>query len=363
LSRRNGKRNSFLSYIFATVIGIVFIYVIVTGSMKAYDYAFDKSREFVNSPVEEGIIGDGELIAVEIPSGSGTADIAKILLDKGLIDSELIFRIKSKNGGFDGTYKKGEYEIAMGTDEVGIMKILQEGPVDKTVYKKVTIPEGYTIKQIAQRLEEKGFCSADKFVEEANSGLFDYEFLKDIPKREYYLEGYLFPATYEFAEGATERDIIIAMLDRFEISYNSILKNGYSDYSIDELVTIASMIEAEIQVDEERSIAAGVIYNRLDIGMALQIDSTVQYANHVRNEVVTYDDIEIDSPYNTYKYAGLPLGPICNPGDAALEAAANPDKNDYIYYVLKQRGSGEHVFTNNYDDFLKAKNEYQNSFD
>ena len=122
------------------------------------------------------------------------------------------------------------------------------------------------------------------------------------------------------------------------------------------------MSESEIQVDGERKAAAGVIYNRLEQGMKLQIDSTVQYANNTRNEVVTTNDVEIDSPYNTYKYEGLPLGPICNPGEAAIEAAVNPEDNDYLYYVVKQRGSGEHVFTSSYDEFLKAKEEYQKSF-
>ena len=96
--------------------------------------------------------------------------------------------------------------------------------------------------------------------------------------------------------------------------------------------------------------------------MRLQIDSTVQYANNTRNEVVTYDDLEVDSPYNTYQNYGLPIGPICNPGEAAMEAAVNPDDNNYLYYVVKERGSGEHVFTDNYDDFLVARENYHNSF-
>ena len=154
------------------------------------------------------------------------------------------------------------------------------------------------------------------------------------------------------------------MLTRFNDFYTeeNIKKAENLGLTFDEAIIVASIVEKEISAPNERAIAAGVIYNRLEINMPLQIDSTVLYAMGVTKEVVTYNDLETDSPYNTYTNKGLPKGPISNPGQAAIEAALNPDDNDYIYYVLKDRTSGEHYYTNNYDDFLKAKEQYKAQF-
>ncbi|MCJ7856922.1 endolytic transglycosylase MltG [Lachnospiraceae bacterium NSJ-143] len=359
--RRRRRRRNYTGQIILSAAVLVIIGIIVFGSIKIYNIAFDKAKNYTSATSQIQSSEEPETVHIIIPKGASTKEIAEILDKSGLISNKLIFRLQSKAQGYDGTYMQGEYYIAEGTEPEEIMKIIQSGPVVDNS-RKVTIPEGYTAKKIAALLNERGIVAYDEFIDEMNNGEFDYEFLRDIPRRDFYLEGYLFPATYEFAEGTTAHDIISKMLDRFEIAYDNILKNTGSEYTSDQIVTVASMVESEIQVDDERAIAAGVIYNRLKAGMKLQIDSTVQYANDVRNEVVTHDDLEVDSPYNTYMYEGLPVGPICNPGEAALEAAVNPDNNDYIYYVVKERGSGEHVFTDNYDDFLKAKENYKNSF-
>ena len=357
--RRRKKKNNAVIYIITGVVIIALIVLVIFVSMKVYNFAFKSAKDYVNSSQEIEI--QAESAHIEIPEGASTKDIAEILNNAGLIGNEFIFRLQSKLQGYDGTYIQGKYDIPIGSSAEEIMNILQNGPqVDES--RRVTIPEGFTSNRIAELLDEKGIVTYDEFINEMNTGNFDYDFLKEIPKRDYYLEGYLFPATYDFANDATAHDVICQMLDRFQIAYDNILKNNSSNYTSDELVTVASMVEAEIQVPEERPIAAKVIYNRLDAGMKLQIDSTVQYANNTRNEVVTYNDLDVDSPYNTYIYEGLPIGPICNPGEAALEAAASPDDNNYIYYVLKERGSGEHFFTDNYDEFLAAKESYQNSF-
>ena len=218
--------------------------------------------------------------------------------------------------------------------------------------------------QIAAEAEKCGICTADEFINEMNNGEFNYEFTKNLPNREYYLEGYLFPDTYFISENGGARELIEKMLARFDEVYSEFVKE-YADeskYTMDELVTIASIIESEIKYSAERSTAAGVIYNRLELGMMLQMDATVQYAQGLRKEVVTLEDLSIDSPYNTYKVTGLPLGPISNPGKASLIAAVTPEDNDYIYYVLKDRTSGEHFYTESYSEFLKAKEQYKSQF-
>ena len=353
--RRRKKRRNILPLVVEAVIAVVVCFLIFKAAVFGYSFA----RDYFSKPSEAALTG--ETVEITIPEGASTKKIAEILKENGLIHNTLAFRLESKSEGYDGSYMQGTYEIEVGTDIESIMKQLQSGVVFANA-DKLTVPEGYTVKQIADLVEKTGIDTADGFITEVNTGEFNYDFLSDTQDRPYRLEGYLFPATYDIKEGTTSHDIIVMMLDRFEIAYDNILSAYSGEYTTDQLVTIASLVQSEIQLDSERKTAAGVIYNRIAQNMPLQIDSTVQYALSTRNEVVTYTDTEVDSPYNTYKYKGLPLGPICCPGEPSLEAAVNPESNNYIYYVLKQRGSGEHVFTENYDDFLKAKEEYKNSF-
>ena len=306
----------------------------------------------------------GKDVIITVPSGSTTSDIADILEENGVISNSFMFRIKSRIDGYDGKFKQGTYSINTGSSSEEIMELLSNGG-NITEKNKITIPEGYTVAEIGQYLEEKGIVTAEDFINTSNTAEFDYEFVKNIPSdREYRLEGYLFPDTYYISDNATSEDIINKMLSRFNDFYTdeNIKKAESLGLTFDEALTVASLVEEEIVVPEERPIAAGVIYNRLEINMPLQIDSTVLYAMGTKKERVTYDDLETDSPYNTYKNNGLPKGPIANPGQAAIEAALNPDDNDYIYYVLKDRTSGEHYYTNNYDDFLSAKEAYKAQF-
>ncbi len=306
----------------------------------------------------------GKTVVINIPSGSTTSDIGDLLKENGVISNKLSFVLKSKLNGHDKTYKQGTYSLVTGTSVEEIMDILSSGS-NISEKNKITIPEGYTIAEIGAYLEGKGIVTAEDFINTANTGEFNFEFIKDIPEgRTNRIEGYLFPDTYYISDNATSEEIINKMLTRFNDFYTeeNIKKAENLGLTFDEAIIVASIVEKEISAPNERTIAAGVIYNRLEINMPLQIDSTVLYAMGVTKEVVTYNDLETDSPYNTYTNKGLPKGPISNPGQAAIEAALNPDDNDYIYYVLKDRTSGEHYYTNNYDDFLKAKEQYKAQF-
>ncbi|MFV0314769.1 MAG: endolytic transglycosylase MltG [Anaerotignum sp.] len=322
--------------------------------------SFTVSKNLMSSPNEEAQL-TGETVTVTIPEGSTTKDIAAILKENKLINSVFMFRLNSKNGGFDGTYQQGTYEIDKGLNETQIMELLQTGAVYNEL--KITIPEGYTTKQIAQRAEEMGICTAEEFIEECNTGIFDFEFVKDLPDRDFKLEGYLFPDTYYIKETTTANDLIQAMLARFEQMYTQEYQDvvASSGYTLDELVTIASVIEKEIKLDDERPRAAGVIYNRLEGGMPLQIDATVLYAMGIVKEDITTVDLQYESPYNTYQVTGLPVGPISSPGELSFKAALYPEDNDYIYYVVEAKGKDNHVFCETYDEFLKAKEVYKAS--
>lgn len=341
-----------LSLMAVTILLVIFV------CTKVFNFAKDTVKEGTEQPVNV------ESVVVTIPDGSTTADISQILYDNKIITNKLGFRLKSRMEGADSSYRSGVYAIDSGMDAEAIIELLQTGG-NVTSDNKITIPEGYTTEQIAQLVEQSGYCSASEFLSEVTNGEFEYDFLDGITPRENRLEGYLFPDTYFLSDQPTAKEIIDKMLMRFGDFYTaeSIQKAEALGYSFDEIVTIASIVESEVRYAEERPRAAGVIYNRLAIDMPLQMDSTVLYAMGLKKEQVTYKDLEVDSPYNTYRNNGLPLGPISNPGGAAIEAALNPEENDYIYYVLKDRTSGEHFYTNDYNEFLNAKEQYKANFD
>lgn len=303
----------------------------------------------------------GVTTAVTIPAGAGTADIADILKENGLIHSTFLFRMSSKLNGYDGTYQQGTYDIDTGMTNTQIMSLLQTIPVHDE--NKLTIPEGFSIQQIAERVDEMGICTKEEFMTEAQTGTFPYAFLQDIPQRELKLEGYLFPDTYFLSENMTPHELISMMLERFEDVYIDKYQEDItnSGHTLDELLTVASMIEKEITVDEERAKAAGVIYNRLKEDMSLGIDATVLYAVGKTGDTLTEEDLKVDSPYNTRVNKGLPPGPISNPGEASFRAALYPEEHQYLYYVVEAAGKENHIFCETYDDFLAAKEKYKNS--
>jgi UPF0755 protein len=299
---------------------------------------------------------DAQGVSVTIPQGANTRAIADALKEAGLIRSETLFLVKSKLDGLEESYKAGAYTFTRDMGMRRIMEDLTEGVKAET--KRFTIPEGLTVEQTAETLAEAGLVDATDFLREAATGDFSgYRFLEGAAGG---LEGYLYPETYDVYADATPRDFIERMLAHFdklftEECYSQAEARGLS---VNEVVTIASLIERETRVPEERALVASVIRNRLEKGMPLQIDATVQYALGEQKERLTYADLEIDSPYNTYKIPGLPPGPICSPRIECIEAALNPADTDYLYYVLRPELDGRHNFTKSYDEFLKFKDAY-----
>lgn len=235
--------------------------------------------------------------------------------------------------------------------------------VDEKKIIKLLVKEGETQEDIANTLQELGVVSYDEFMNACNNINFDYPFLDDMPKnpdRKSVLEGYLYPDTYFLNDYDSPEIIINKLLVRFDELYTQEMreKTKSMGLSIDNVVTIASMIEKEIKIPEEKSTAVSVIFNRLKQNMPLQLDATVIYANKKHKDRTLTKDTKIDSPYNTYKVKGLPIGPISNPSIQSINAVLNPANTDFLYYVLKNKNTGEHFYTNNYDEFLKEKNKY-----
>lgn len=297
----------------------------------------------------------GEPVQVEIPAGSGTGDIAEILADAGVIENSAMFRLRARLDDIDGKLRSGVYELTTGMEYDAVVEKLLAGPPVK--YVTVTIPEGWRVDQIADRIEEKtGIPAAEINALAAQASTFvpGHPYLAEAYNNS--LEGYLFPKTYRVVEGSTATDVIELMLDQFdtELANVDLAYPTSRGMSLNQVVTLASMVEREARLDEERPLVSSVIYNRLDKGMRLEIDATIEYVIKENRPRLLNKDLEIDSPYNTYKNAGLPPGPIAAPGLASLQAAAAPAETNYIYYVLTSE-DGSHTFTETYAEFLQAK--------
>lgn len=303
----------------------------------------------------------GEPVRFTIERGSSSEQIAEVLETSGMIRNAKVFSYYLKFKGEGSRFQAGEYEMTPGLTLDEIIAKLNQGDVVKVEMIRFTIPEGFTVKQIAERIGELGYASSEDILAlTAKPQNFMSEAIKEIPDNDqlsYWLEGYLFPETYEMEKGSDAKQIVERMLAELDSKLGQ-LPEGWeaqleaNGITFHEMMTIASLIEREVVVDVERPVVASVIYNRLEIGQALQIDATVQYALGEQKERLLYEDLEIDSPYNTYKNPGLPPGPIASPSLASIEAALYPAESEYFFYVTKKDGTHEHLFAETYDEHL-----------
>lgn len=329
------------------IIGLILIIIILAGFAKSY---YDKLFLAVDPDNSLGV-------TVEIPQGSGAVKIAEILFNEDLIKNQYIFRIAVKNKEVANKLKAGKYELNKTMDVNEIIDKLTAGSKNENVT-SFTIPEGYEIKQIADSLAEKGLVNKERFLQlTSDKNLFEdkHEFLEELEDGQS-LEGFLFPSTYEIYLGASEEEIIDRMLSQFGKVYEEELKGKMDKYDFDlnELVTLASIIEREAKLDEERTMISAVFHNRLEEGMLLQSCATVQYILGERKEVLSTRDTQIPSDFNTYINIGLPPHPIAVPGAKSLIASLEPEDVDYLYFRTREDGSGGHTFSRTYDEHIKA---------
>lgn len=267
-----------------------------------------------------------------VQSGQSVTSIAETLRQEGFIKSIWGFKAWLKITG-KIIVQPGSYELSSSYNTPKVAGIIASGDTANAV---ITIPEGYTLKQIAKLLENKDIASEAEFLKITNNFPPDYEFSK-YWKSNQTLEGFLFPDTYKLIKG----DVLMAvrvMLDNFGVKFKNEIKADLKDRDLYKILTIASMVEREAKTQEDREQIAAIIYNRLDIGMRLDVDATVRYITGDWINPISRTDLAIDSPYNTRKYAGLPPGPICNPGLASIKAALNPPSSDYYYYLTDFEG-------------------------
>ncbi|MDE0642683.1 MAG: endolytic transglycosylase MltG [bacterium] len=344
--------------------GAVVLYVLVTGGSGLGNWV--NSLDGLGSENEPIEVEAGITRLVVIPPGSSARTIAGILTREGVVSSAVEFeaRVRTKEAG--ELLKAGTYELVTGTDPDEIVDLLIAGPTLNVF--RVTVIEGLRLEEILEVLAgASGSYSKEDFSQALTGGEVESSYLperfegSEVPTEAW--EGLLFPATYEFFNDAPPAEILQRMSTEMEdrlsrYDWVPVTERGYSVY---QGLVMASLIEAEAAVDEDRPLIAGVINNRLEIGMPLQIDATVLYALGDRGRSPTLDDLEYDSPYNTYQVGGLPPTPIGAPGAKSIEAVLDPSIHEYLFYVLTSE-DGSHSFFREYEDFLEAKNQAEDLF-
>ncbi len=285
---------------------------------------------------------------IDIDYGSSLRQIGTLLQKRGLIRNQAVFELYIRLHQREKKIKAGSYELSSGMSVTQIAAEIERGT---SLQVKVTIPEGFTNQEILNLLVAKGLVDKIQFLDKLN----DRQFIQSIIGEEYdvnWPEGYLFPDTYFFDKEADETEIITIMLRRFKEVFAKNFK-AVSGQKVKETLILASIIEKEARKAEERPIIAGVFINRLQRDFPLQSCATIEYALGVHKERLTFKDLEVESPYNTYRHQGLPPTPISNPGLASIRAAFNPAKVKFLYFVAKPDGT--HIFSNTFEQHLNAQ--------
>ncbi len=360
-SYRNMKKSRFARGGSAAMLFLFVIVLIAVGVFSAflsYTYLVDKYENPIT--VDSIYIDDDTKVSFKIEKGAQSKEIVDDLKEAGLIKNKLIFKLLSKFNGYDGMYKSGVHYLCEGLTYDEVMVILADDPETVTVM----FPEGFTTLQMAERLDANGVVGKDVFLDAVNNiDLSSYAFVpQEKGERDYRLDGFLFPDTYEFEIDSTAETVIYKMLNRF----SDIYKPEYYEraeklgLTINDVVTIASFVEKECKISSERELIARVYYNRLisEHLPFMECDATIKYfvkRNTGENpDQITAEMLEIDDKYNTYLYPGLTPGAICNPGGDSIQAVIEMNAHDYYYYVLKKGGGGVHVFSKTLEEHNAA---------
>lgn len=291
----------------------------------------------------------------EVERGRKVGSIAQALKEKRIIKKKWPFLLGYKVFFSQQSLKAGEYKFLLPASSKEVLRKLIEG---KVYLHPLTVPEGLTRKEIAQRLESLPFANGKGFLEASSNT----KQISTWDKKASNLEGYLFPETYNFPKGTTAQKIAEAMISQFKKYFNERMKRRTRQLgmTIREVVILASLIEKETSIPEEKKLVSAVFHNRLQRGMKLDCDPTIIFALKEEGKFkghLRWKDLKFNSPYNTYLYPGLPPGPICNPGRASLQASLYPAKESYLYFVSKNDGS--HYFSRTLKEHLRAVIKYQ----
>ncbi len=359
---RTKKRVKKQKYIFLKILILILICMIIFMGCALYGYSY-----IVEGTNQAGaVLSEDEAVVFNIPSGSSAAAIVNKLKTEGFIKDIKVYTVLSKILGFDSAYKAGNFQISKKMNYYALMIRLSSDPL-KNPTKDITITEGKTLIETVEVLSGQGYVDKGKFLKIAQKESSQYKFLKDIKAaadRKYPLEGYLYPDTYKMDEGWTEQELIDRMLAEFD----KVFTQEYYDraeelgMTVDEVITLASLIEMEALYPTDFKKISSVFHNRLKSKelQLLQSDATVQYARVYaglgRTTSVLYKDLEIESPYNTYLHPGLPPGPICSPRKDAIEAALYPEKTKYFYFFATP--DGQNIYNETFEGHTNDQKKY-----
>ena len=343
----------------ATVAGVVFACVIGIGAVLVFAdpnvARINQSKPAVTDTKTESAEEIEKHVTVKIREGLSTAEIADRLAEKGIISSSLKFRIIARLRGYDNKLRPGAYTFTAGMEDEEVFAKLLTG--EKKLI-KFTIPEGFGVKQIAERLYNLDLADKDEFIKAATD-FAPYDYMRKRQNVFYAAEGFLFPDTYAVESDVEIEEILTLMSRTFDDRLTPTMRKQAEQMglSVYDLITLASLVEREVRFPEDRPIVAQVLLKRLKLNMPLQTDATLQYLMETPKEEVSIADTQIDSPYNTYQHTGLPPGPIANPGLASITAVLHPSDTDYLYFVADRRGHNHYAYT--YEEHLNLVNQYR----
>ncbi len=356
LSLSDLKEEISLRYV-ATVAGVVFACVIVIGAVLVFA---DPTIAHIEQPVQsetttETTTEEEKRINVKIREGISTAEIADRLVEKDIIDSSLRFRLLARFYGYDDKFRPGSYTFTVGMSDEEVFEKLLTG---EKKFVRFTVPEGFGVKEIAERLYNLDLADKDEFLKAAED-FAPYDYMRKRQNVFFAAEGFLFPDTYNVESDIDIDEILNLMAANFDDRVTPTMrvtaeKMGLSVY---DLITLASLVEREVRYPEDRPIVAQVLLKRLKLNMPLQTDAALQYLMDTPKVEVSIEDTQIDSPYNTYQHTGLPPGPIANPGMASIEAVLHPAETDYLYFVADKLGHNHYAYT--YEEHLNLVNQYR----
>ena len=344
-SKKTRRKNRFFSFLI-TALGCILLAIL------ACILAF---RISLSAPDSQN---NAKEVRIEITNGASVAKIAEILVSNGLIRSDRAFYLAARFPKLSfrkqsPVLQSGFYSLNSSMNALQIMNILEQGLQEQT---KVSIPEGFTIRKIAAILEKNEICPADDFI----TACYNPDLLEKYSIPSHSFEGFLFPDTYFFAPDIGAERVLAIMVDSFFERIKTIpFFDGKTPAQFYDTLILASIVEREYRVAEEAPLIASVFKNRIEAGVGLYSCATIEYIiteiqGKPHPDVITYDDLKLDSPYNTYKWAALPPTPISNPGLVALEAVAESPQTDYFFFTLTDSNEGRHTFSKSFNAHVKA---------
>lgn len=347
--RRRQRRGCLAGFVVIGVLAVLAAVVALTAYNELYR--------------AENPVPPGQPVEFEVKRGQGVSEIGNALAKAGIIRNSNMFRLQARRSDVEAKLLPGTYRFATGMPYDLVLEKLASGP--DIVYYDVTIPEGFTARRVAARFAKETGVSEAELLQLALHGAPRFSGKHPYLKGSYdgSLEGFLFPKTYHVKEGSSAEQIIEMMLKQFDAEFDSVDMTfaASKNLTVRDVVIIGSILERETKLPKEYPLVASVIYNRLALPMRLQLDSTVFYGLPEGTKILRKTDLDRVTPWNTYRMSGLPRTPICNPGLAAIKAAAKPAKSKYLYYVLTSK-DGSQTFSTNYEDFLKAVDKYRKLF-